>query len=158
MGVKKETFGHLYLRVFVFSVPDVGAGAHAVVSVVASRLIYPLPAQIFPEVNVQAAHAAALGLAAPQETHIYHQSTSVDLKLRLFSKPTLASSPEPHFACDLHSVLSSYCLTYKLGCVCFRSSMETFAHAVHVSLASTERLLREVTWLLPFAGMDMVRM
>lgn len=42
----------LNLRVFVFSIPDVGAGAHAVISVVARWLVNPLPAQIFPKVNV----------------------------------------------------------------------------------------------------------
>lgn len=50
------------LRIFVFSIPDVGAGPHAVVGMVAGRLMYPLPAQIFPEVNVQAPHAAGLCL------------------------------------------------------------------------------------------------
>lgn len=41
-----------YLRIFVFSTPDVGAGPHAVVGVVARWLIYPLPAEVFPEVDV----------------------------------------------------------------------------------------------------------
>lgn len=58
----------LYLRIFVFSVPDVGAGPHAVVSIVARRLMYPLPAQIFPEVDVQAPHAAGLCLTAWEKT------------------------------------------------------------------------------------------
>lgn len=40
------------LRIFVFSIPDVGAGAHAVIGVVACGLVNPLPAQIFPKVNV----------------------------------------------------------------------------------------------------------
>lgn len=56
-----------YLRIFVFGIPDVGAGPHAVVSKVARRLVYPLPAQIFPEVDVQAPHAAGLSLAACEE-------------------------------------------------------------------------------------------
>lgn len=42
----------LNLRIFVFSIPDVGAGAHAVIGVVARWLVNPLPAQIFPKVNV----------------------------------------------------------------------------------------------------------
>ena len=58
----------LYLRIFVFSVPDVGAGPHAVVSMVARWLVYPLPAQIFPEVDVQAPHTARLCLAAGEKT------------------------------------------------------------------------------------------
>lgn len=53
-----------YLGIFVFSIPDVGAGSHAVISVVASWLMYPLPAQIFPEVDVKVSHAAGLCLAA----------------------------------------------------------------------------------------------
>lgn len=52
-----------YLRIFVFSIPDVGAGPHAIVGVIACRLMYPLPAQIFPKVDVQAPHAARLRLA-----------------------------------------------------------------------------------------------
>lgn len=52
------------LGIFVFSIPDVGAGPHAVVGVVAGWLVYPLPAQIFPEVDVQAPHTAGLCLAA----------------------------------------------------------------------------------------------
>jgi len=49
-----------YLRVFVLSIPDVGAGAHAVVSIVSFRLVDPLPAQILPKVNVKLTHAAGL--------------------------------------------------------------------------------------------------
>lgn len=54
----------LYLRIFVFSIPDVGAGPHAVIGMVACWLMYPFPAQIFPEVDVQAPDAASLCLAA----------------------------------------------------------------------------------------------
>lgn len=54
----------LYLRIFVFSIPDVGAGPHAVIGKVSRWLVYPFPAQIFPEVDVQAPHTAGLCLAA----------------------------------------------------------------------------------------------
>lgn len=50
------------LRVFVFSIPDVSAGPHAVVGVIACWLMYPLPAQVLPEVDVQAPYAARLCL------------------------------------------------------------------------------------------------
>lgn len=35
---------------------------------VARRLVYPLPAQVFPEIDVQAPHTAGLCLAATQTT------------------------------------------------------------------------------------------
>lgn len=53
----------LYLRVFVFSIPDVGAGSHAVVGKVSCGLMYPLPTQVFPEVDVQASHTAGVLVA-----------------------------------------------------------------------------------------------
>lgn len=52
-----------YLRVFVLSIPDVGAGAHAVVSKVSFRLVDPLPAQIIPKVNVKLTHTAGLSFS-----------------------------------------------------------------------------------------------
>lgn len=58
----------LHLWIFVFCIPDVGAGAHAIIGVVARRLVYPLPAQVFPEIDVQASHTAGLSLAASQRT------------------------------------------------------------------------------------------
>ncbi len=60
----QQRYVALYLRIFVFSIPDVSAGTHAVVGMVASGLMDPLPAQIFPEVDVQAPHTAGLSLAA----------------------------------------------------------------------------------------------
>lgn len=65
-----------YLWIFVFCIPDVGAGTHAVVGVVARRLVYPLPAQVFPEIDVQAPHTASLSLAASQTTREEVQSTA----------------------------------------------------------------------------------
>lgn len=50
----------LYLGVLAFCVPYVGAWSHAVVGKVAGRLMDPFPAQIFPEVYVEASHTAAL--------------------------------------------------------------------------------------------------
>lgn len=53
----------LYLRVFVLSIPDVGAGAHAVVSIVSFGLVDPLPAQIFPKVNIKLTHTTGLSFS-----------------------------------------------------------------------------------------------
>lgn len=53
-----------YLRVLVFRSPDVRARASAIVGIVTRRFMYPLPAQVFAEVNVQAPHTAALRLTA----------------------------------------------------------------------------------------------
>lgn len=41
---------------------------------VARWLVYPLPAQVFPEIDVQASHAAGLGLAASRRTREEVQS------------------------------------------------------------------------------------
>ena len=57
-----------YLRVLVVGVPDVSAGAHAVVGMVARWLVDPLPAQVLAEVDVQAPHAAALRPAVAHGT------------------------------------------------------------------------------------------
>jgi len=53
-----------YLWVFVFWSPDVRARASAIVGIVTRRFMYPLPAQVFAEVYVQAPHTAALRLSA----------------------------------------------------------------------------------------------
>lgn len=58
---KKSTH---YLRVFVLSIPDVGAGPHAVVGEVPLGLVDPLPTQIFPKVNVKLTHTAGLRFSA----------------------------------------------------------------------------------------------
>lgn len=53
-----------YLWVLIFWSPDIRARASAIVGIVTRRFMYPLPAQVFAEINVQAPHATALRLSA----------------------------------------------------------------------------------------------
>lgn len=51
---------HLYLSIFVFCVPHIGAGTYAVVGIVTRGLMDPFPPQIFTEINVQLLNTAVL--------------------------------------------------------------------------------------------------
>lgn len=53
-----------YLWVLIFWSPDESARASAIVGMITRRFMYPLPAQVFAEVNVQAPHTAVLRFTA----------------------------------------------------------------------------------------------